>query len=69
MPTWRREMQTESPEQIGFLIGSAVGFALLVYEGAKSNTRGNAEYLLVLIFGGIGWCCGYLVTILVALLH
>jgi drug/metabolite transporter (DMT)-like permease len=53
----------ESPQEIGFVLGSFVGFALLAWEGARTTrSSGAGNYIFVLISGGIGWGIGWLVN-------
>ncbi len=53
---------TESPQSIGFVIGGAVGFIWLVWEGARTTrSSGGGNYIFVVICGGTGWGIGWLI--------
>jgi hypothetical protein len=46
----------ESPEEIGFVIGGIVGFIWLVWAKVRSTRNGGtANYLFIMLCGGIGW--------------
>jgi hypothetical protein len=55
----------ESPQEIGFVLGFFIGFALLAWEawagGRKYRSYGSGNYFLMLICGGIGWGIGWLI--------
>jgi hypothetical protein len=53
----------DNPQEIGFVIGAIVGFILLVWEGARTTrSSGGANYIIVIICGGIGWGIGWLIS-------
>jgi hypothetical protein len=53
----------ESPQEIGFVVGALVGFAWLVYEGARTTrSSGGGNWIFMMICGGIGWLVGWLIS-------
>jgi hypothetical protein len=52
----------ESPHEIGFIIGMVVGF-IWVWWGTPlrgfSRSAGQANWIIMLICGGIGWLAGW----------
>jgi hypothetical protein len=53
----------ESPQEIGWVIGGAVGIVWLVWEGARTTrSSGGGNYLFILLCGGIGWAGGWLIS-------
>jgi hypothetical protein len=51
----------ESAQEIGFTIGACVGFLLLLYENDRTTrSSGGANWILIMICGGIGWLIGSL---------
>jgi hypothetical protein len=51
----------DSPQQIGFVFGAMLGFAWLVYENARTTRNGGtANWIFIMICGGIGWLIGSL---------
>jgi chemotaxis signal transduction protein len=53
----------ESPQEIGFVIGSVVGIIWLVWANIQSTRNGGtASYIFIIICGGIGWGIGRIVS-------
>jgi hypothetical protein len=55
----------DTAQEIGFVIGGILGFALLVYENARSTrSSGAGNWFFVMLCGGVGWVIGWLVGLI-----
>jgi drug/metabolite transporter (DMT)-like permease len=53
----------DNPQEIGFIIGAVVGFIWLLWEGGRTTrSSGQANYIIVMICGGIGWGIGWIIS-------
>ena len=62
-------MVRDGPEEIGFAIGVALGFAWWIYTQWGVRARGgSAGWYFAMVYGGIGWLVGPYVAKLTAYL-
>jgi hypothetical protein len=65
-------MHGESPQEIGFTIGAALGLAWWVYGtwGVPQGHGGGAGWIVMMICAGIGWLSGpYVAAAFAHLVH
>jgi hypothetical protein len=53
----------DSPQEIGFVIGGIIGIIWLLWANTRSTRNGGtANYIFIMVCGGIGWGVGWLVS-------